>query len=220
MSIIKMNKNKKRYNLILLKGFITSLIVSCMGFLLWWPYHIENNPYFRDKGFLKWFTSTGSLGMVIAAALLPIGVPLILRLWNKYKKYTFFAWFGLYLFIIFMAWASMCLSAIVDVNSWWQGRHQAVGLFPFLLPISLIGLPFMLSGGTHSNPRYFWIASIIAGSVYLIEIVIYAITVLLWQGHLSQWPILFFVGIPGYLSIILGIGLNRMKTEEKSNQSI
>jgi hypothetical protein len=209
-----MDINNKRPNLILLKGFITLLIVSSMGFCLWWPYHIENNPNLIGKGFLTWVTSTSSWGIIIAVALPMFGVPLILFVWNKLKKYTYFAWFGLYLYTIFMAYATWCLSTIINPNSWWQGRLQGISLFPFLLPISFIGFPFMLSGGIHSNPRYFWLASLIDGSIYLILIIVFATAMLLW-GQKYPYPILIFVGIPGYLSVILGICLNRMKGEEK-----
>ena len=187
-----------------------------MGYFLWWAYHMEDNPYLKGKGFFYWVTSTNSWGILIVFALSTIGVPLILYVWNKLKKYIFFAWFGLYLFVIFMAYASWCLSTIINPNSWWQGRLQSVDIFPLLLPISIIGLPFMFIGGVHSNPRYFWLASTLVGFFYLLEIIIYAITVLQWKGHLHQWPTLILVGIPRYLSIILGIGLNRMEAEEKN----
>ena len=213
-------KINKHHNLILVKACLTCLILSCMGFLIWWPYHIENNPYLAGRGFFYWLISTKSFGILIEVVLLPIGTPLILAVWNKLKKLVFLSWFGLYLFVVFMAYATMCLSDIVDANSWWQGRHLAVGFFPILLSISVVGIPFMFYGAIKSNPRCFWFTSIIVGLIYLIEIVIYASAVLSWRHSLPNLLLLFFVGIPGYLSILLGFILIRKKIKEKVNKSL
>jgi hypothetical protein len=126
------------------------------------------------------------------------------------KRYLFLAWFGLILFMLFMAYASWCLSDMVDINHWRQGRLQAGDIFPFLLCVSFVGLPFMFMGGLHANPRYFWCACIIIGLVYLILIVIYKIIAISLLVHGGPSFTLLFVGIPGYLSIGLGIGLKRM----------
>jgi len=65
------------------------------------------------------------------------------------------AWFGLFLFALFVLWAGWALSDMLDANSCGQGRLQGVGVFRLLMIASSIGLPFMLIGGLIAKPRYF-----------------------------------------------------------------
>lgn len=85
------------------------------------------------------------------------------------------AWFGLFLFTLFVIWSAWILNDIADPNSWWQGRLQGAGIFPFLISFSAFGLPFMLIGGLVAKPGYFWLAAIAIGSLQLILVIIFII---------------------------------------------
>lgn len=107
-----------------------------------------------------------------------------------------------------MAYASWSLREMADPNAWWQGRLQSIAVFQILMCVSSIGLPFMAIGGSEANPRFFWCACIIVGSIYLILIGIFALVIMLW-GQKYSYPTLILVGIPAYLSIGLGIFLRK-----------
>ena len=120
------------------------------------------------------------------------------------------AWFGLILFVLIMAYATWAISDMANVYNWWQGRLQAVDAIPIILLFSAIGLPFMLIGGLIAKPRYFWLAALIFGLIYLILIVIYKIVAISMVGSEGASVLnLLFVGIPAYISIAEGIYLER-----------
>ena len=127
------------------------------------------------------------------------------------------AWFGLFLFALFVLWAGWTLSDMLDTNSWWQGRLQGVGVFRLFMITSSIGLPFMLIGGLIAKPRYFWLATIILSLFYLVLHVIYSIAVLNppWNEKLARNTYLWAGGIPAYISIIEGIILKIIEDKQK-----
>jgi hypothetical protein len=129
------------------------------------------------------------------------------------KRNIFLAWFGILLFMLFMGFASYDLfGELINPSSVWQLREQSIDFVPFILLFSFFGLPFMFSGGLHSNPRHFWFACIIVGLAYIILIFIYATTTLFWNIS-CPWPILIFVGSLGFISIHLGFRLKSLREE-------
>jgi hypothetical protein len=128
----------------------------------------------------------------------------------------FLAWFGVCLFILIMVWASWCLTDIADTHKIQQFRLQAAGVFPFLLPVAFIGIPFMISGAVKANPPYLWLACFLIGLAYISLVIVYL--VIISQSNIKEplW-ILFFSGIPGYISLIMGYGFKKMEAEEKAS---
>jgi hypothetical protein len=135
-----------------------------------------------------------------------------------------------------VAWAGLAFFSLCVLNTYlglWSAAHSVPnstcenGVFLVLLYIgSVVGLIPMLVGGLGSKPRYFWLASSIAGFAYLISLTLYAVT---QQFSLNQSYdavslvttiiSLAFLSIPGLLSLGMGIRLKRAGQQENKSGS-
>jgi hypothetical protein len=126
----------------------------------------------------------------------------------------FIAWVGIVLFTVGAiiafseSWTITFTSAQVGVAF----RYWIAFLF------GIAGLILMLIGGIISKPEYFWLASIIAGSLYIISFFSFYIE---FSNYSRVGLLLQCLGIsilPGLIAIIEGIWLKRLESKSMSNR--
>jgi len=124
-----------------------------------------------------------------------------------------------------IAWIGVgivALGAIISFSESWiiattdPGRIGVAFGYMFAVFCSVLGLVFMLIGGLISRPRYFWLASIIVGSFYIIS---FFEVYLNWPGRIQDNQIdsmfyeLGFSVLPGLVAIIEGVWLKRIEVK-------
>jgi hypothetical protein len=135
------------------------------------------------------------------------------------------AWAGLAFFSLCILYVYLGLWAVTHPISNYPGDSNT--FFVLLYVLSFAGVIPMLVGGMGSKPRHFWLAGVIAGSAYIVSLVIYAVWGQFNQGNMHSDAygiitgilLLAFLGIPGIISVGIGIRLRRKKNQVNSSSS-
>ncbi|MDD4923898.1 MAG: hypothetical protein PHF74_03560 [Dehalococcoidales bacterium] len=130
------------------------------------------------------------------------------------------AWLGVvaFLFLITLAFIQSFISITID-----SGKGGALFWGPEIAFVSsFIALIPMLIGGIMGKPKYFWIACIITGSLYILSL-FYFYSYLpdrIEHGHVYEiFKDLIFCLLPGLVAILEGIWLRR-KTIIPTNKQV
>ncbi|MFZ7101026.1 MAG: hypothetical protein ACOWWO_00010 [Peptococcaceae bacterium] len=120
-------------------------------------------------------------------------------------------------FFKFIAWLGIVLftsGAIIAFYSSWElllaepGEIGVLFGYMFAMWFGIPGIVMMIIGGLISKPKYFWLASIITGSFYIISF-FYAYINIFESRFISIIEMLSISALPGLLSVIMGIQLKR-----------